>query len=292
MKLSENQLETVIERASAALSEYCIDSQIHAVVTGVSGGLDSAVTIALAQRAQQKTIKSGHELKNIGLILPCHSDPQHAVLGKKVVQRFEADLLEVDLTSVFDAAHDAVLRPLSDRLVDLVGGQAEDRYRTAQGNIKARMRMTFGTYYVANMVNGMVLSTDNFSELMMGFWTLHGDVGDFGMIQNLWKGTELIQIAKALDVPAEVISAAPTDGLGVLPGGDEAQLGAKYEEIDEILKDLMMAGIDLDGSLEQLKTLPQIGHDEELVYKTAKRALGNAFKRRNPVNLSREDLGL
>ena len=107
-----------------------------------------------------------------------------------------------------------------------------------------------------------------------------------------WKGTELIQIAKALGVPAEVIQVAPTDGLGILPGGDEAQLGAKYDEVDEILKDLVSQGVDLNGPPEQLTSLPSIGHDEEKVYKIAKRAIVNSFKRKNPINLSREELGL
>ncbi|MDZ4217133.1 MAG: NAD(+) synthase, partial [Candidatus Gracilibacteria bacterium] len=167
------------------------------------------------------------------------------------------------------------------------------RYRTSQGNVKARLRMALGTYYVANMVNGLVLSTDNYSEYWMGFWTLHGDVGDFGMIQELWKGDELIQIAEYLDIPREILAAAPTDGLGVQPGGDEAQLGAPYPIVDRVLKDLLGKGIDLNGDEKQLDKLPQIdGIESELVKKIAKRALNNAFKRRHSVNLSRKDLGL
>jgi NAD+ synthetase len=153
--------------------------------------------------------------------------------------------------------------------------------------------MALGTYYVANMVNGIVLSTDNYSEYWMGFWTLHGDVGDFGMIQELWKGDELVQIAEYLGVPDEVIKAAPKDGLGVLPGGDEAQLGAPYKIVEQVLKALIEKGIDLNGSLEQLKALPLIdGVEQFLVQKIAERALRNAFKRKNPFHLSRKDLGL
>lgn len=288
--------QTVIQNASKALAEYCIEYGIHNTVTGVSGGLDSAVTIFLSQKAREVAAGKGHELKSLGLVLPCHSDPEHAVLGKKVITVCEAELLEVDLTGVFDFVEKAVLKPVADAVSEYHREDREERYRTSQGNVKARLRMSLGTYYVANMVNGLVLSTDNYSELLMGFWTLHGDVGDFGMIQNLWKGTELIEVAKELGVPQEVMDAAPTDGLGVLPGGDEAQLGAPYPVVDEILRELVQNGYDLDGSKDQLDRL---GSSQEtwsqplqLVRKIAKRAFGNAFKRKNPLNLTRKELGL
>jgi NH3-dependent NAD+ synthetase len=71
------------------------------------------------------------------------------------------------------------------------------------------MRMAFGTYHIARMMKGMVLSTDNLSEYWMAFWTLHGDVGDFGMIQMMLKGLELYDLARYLGVPSEIIAARP-----------------------------------------------------------------------------------
>ena len=113
------------------------------------------------------------------------------------------------------------------------------------------------------------------------------------MIQEIWKGEELPVIAKILGVPQEIIDAAPTDGLGVLPGGDEAQLGASYPVVDTILKSLIEAGIDLNGSIEQIDNLPKVdGVDDQLVKKIASRAIKNAFKRSNPKNLSRGEVGL
>lgn len=292
MALTQKQIKVVVEKASRALATYCLQHGIHRTVTGVSGGLDSAVTLALSQRAAQVAAKKGHEILSLGLVLPCHSDPLHTMLGKKVVKTFAAELLEIDLTGVFDNLEKHLLKPVAQELVSYHRDAAQGRYRTAQGNIKARLRMALGTYYVANMVNGLVLSTDNYSEYWMGFWTLHGDVGDFGMIQELWKGDELVQIAEYLGVPKEVIEAAPTDGLGVLPGGDEAQLGAPYLVVDKVLKALMKK-IDLNGPLSQLKKLPRVeGVPQELVRKIAERAMMNAFKRSNPLILRRASLGL
>jgi NAD+ synthetase len=293
MALSEQQIASVVQNASQMLAEYCMAADIHLTVTGISGGLDSAVTLALSQNASAIAFQKGYKLRSLGLVLPCHSDPEDAVLAKKIIKTFEAEMIEVDLTGVFDLIEKGVLHPLAEELVEYDGEAKSFRYRTAQGNVKARLRMALGTYYVANMVNGIVLSTDNYSEYWMGFWTLHGDVGDFGMIQELWKGDELVQIAEYLGVPDEVIKAAPKDGLGVLPGGDEAQLGAPYKIVEQVLKALIEKGIDLNGSLEQLKALPLIdGVEQFLVQKIAERALRNAFKRKNPFHLSRKDLGL
>lgn len=283
----------VITTIATALADYCIDANIHATVTGVSGGLDSAVTLHLAQKSAAIAQERGFEMKSIGLILPCHSDPQHAVLGKKVIKSCDAELLEIDLSGVFDLIQQDILKPVAENVADYHHDTDGMRYRTAQGNVKARLRMALGTYYVANMVNGLVLSTDNYSEYWMGFWTLHGDIGDYGPIQELWKGTELIEIAKELGVPQEVIDAAPTDGLDVLPGGDEAQLGAPYPEVDRILQSLMQQGVDLNGPLDQLEHLPQVeGAAPALLKKIAERSLRNAFKRQEPKKLSRGELGL
>ena len=286
MVLTKKQIETVIKNASQALAKYCMEAGIHNTVTGISGGLDSAVTLALAGKAAEYAYKKGFVIKNIGLILPCQSDPKHAVLAKKVIKKFNAELIEIDLSKVFENIDKSVLKPLSDELLEYHLDEHKFKYRTSRGNIKARLRMALGTYFVANMVNGLVLSTDNYSEYWLGFWTLHGDVGDFGMIQGLWKGTELIQIAEYLGVAREVISAAPTDGLDILPGGDEAQIGAPYDVVDRVLREAMRRGIELNGSIVQLKKIPPVkGVDQETVLKILKRSLGNSFKRKNPLNL-------
>lgn len=105
----------------------------------------------------------------------------------------------------------------------------------AEGNIKARLRM-ITAYHMANIFKGCVLSTDNYSEYNMGFWTLHGDVGDISPIQFINKGFELQYIAKALGIPDNIITQAPSDGLGVTATNtDEAQLGANYKFVDSAM---------------------------------------------------------
>ena len=52
-------------------------------------------------------------------------------------------------------------------------------------------------YNLASIYNGLVISTDNQTEYQLGFWTIHGDVGDFAQILGQWK-TEVFELAKWL----------------------------------------------------------------------------------------------
>ena len=110
-----------------------------------------------------------------------------------------------------------------------------------QGNMKARMRMIV-LYDLAQLNKGLVVSTDNYTEYLTGFWTLHGDVGDYGPIQNLWK-TEVFNMSKFLlsscnefqyKALESCIHATPVDGLGI-SNSDCDQLGvSNYYEGDQI----------------------------------------------------------
>jgi NH3-dependent NAD+ synthetase len=153
-------------------------------------------------------------------------------------------------------------------------------------------------YNLASINKGMVLSTDNYTELLLGFWTLHGDVGDYGMIQNLWK-TEVYAMAEwirdnectwleeetALDL---TINALATDGLGVTSRGDLGQIlpeweGSSregYKEVDRILQvweDRFRLG-------ENQQKIIEAEYSKNPVIQ---RHLGTAFKRNNPVNIPR-----
>ena len=95
------------------------------------------------------------------------------------------------------------------------------------------------------------------------------------------------------DVPEEIIKAAPTDGLGITAGGDEAQLGADYETVDKIMINLLQNGFDPDGSLSQLDNLVNIEtFASDTVYKLAERTLKAAYKRSGPKFPNRQELKL
>lgn len=299
--LTNTEIETVVDKAADFLFDYCRRHAKHYMVTGVSGGLDSAVILALADRACNMAEKAGFKLSSIGLLLPCHSDPAHAELGRLAINRFSAKELLIELDEVFTFVEKSAITKTDTRIRDILEETGGEKAlagfpwskRVAQGNIKARLRMLCGTYHVARMVDGLVLSTDNYSELLMGFWTINGDVGDLGAIQYILKGLELYDIARFLGVPEAILKTAPTDGLGITEGGDETQLGADYETVDKIMVTLLQNNFDPDGSFTQLDNLPVIaGAEANLVFDLAQRTLKAAHKRAGCQSISREDLGL
>jgi len=169
------------------------------------------------------------------------------------------------------------------------GWDLEDsREAFRKGNLKARMRMIL-LYDLAQLHRGMVLSTDNYTELLLGFWTLHGDVGDYGMIQRLWKSevygmaeylttTLLHNEAQALQ---SCIDCQATDGLGItntdldqiMPGWEGSSRDG-YNQVDHILFSYLIGVKEINGS--PIEDHPVI-----------KRHIASGFKRENPFNIKR-----
>jgi NAD+ synthase len=297
--MTRDEAERIIQRGARILFEYCKDNNIHYLVTGSSGGLDSAVTLGFASRACAISRLKGYQLTSVGLVLPCFSKPDATRLGKLAIRTFGAWLHEMELSEVYQIierqklfSSDIHLKELLEEVVDKQGlSNWDKRKKTAQGNLKARLRMALGTYYVANVLGGMVLATGNFSEVLMGFWTICGDVGDFNLLGNIFKDFELYDIARIIGVPQEIIDAKPDADLG--DGNDEKQLGAPYSVIDPVMIKLIQLGFDPNGNNGQLDQLPPVnGYDSILVRQIATRSLNTAFKRRGTIVVTREELGL
>lgn len=220
----------------AKLRDYVEKNHIKALVLGVSGGIDSALVAALARPVCDMV---GIDL--IGRSITISSNkPEEVARAAEVGLSFCTKFKEIDLGDEFPHLVKTLIED------DEPGDLTKDR-KVRRGNLKARLRMV-RLYDLASKNGGMVLSTDNFTELMLGFWTLHGDVGDYGMIQYLWK-TEVYELARYVAATLRsdhrtdsalalesCIEAIATDGLGIT-SSDLEQLGADtYEEVDRILK--------------------------------------------------------
>ncbi len=272
----------VISNIRKQVREYVEANGIKSMVLGVSGGLDSACVAALCQEKY-----TGVPL--IGISIPMSSTNAHKEQARWVGENFCTAFEEFegwDKNELF-----SVLEK-TDALAEKAGFGVESFPKPLlQGNLKARLRMVT-LYDLARKTNGLVLSTDNLSEYQMGFWTICGDVGDYGPIQNVGKGFELPVIAAALGVREDIITQDPSDGLGVTAANtDEAQLGASYKEVDVI----MSIYLDQLGNSYKSRLFKLIGEDPVTAKKVANvitRYENATYKRRGTINLTREQIGI
>ena len=120
-------------------------------------------------------------------------------------------------------------------------------------------------YHYALTHQTLVLGTSNKSEILLGYGTKFGDfAADVEVIGSLWK-TEVIELAKELEIPEEIIQRPPTAELSV-GQTDAGDLGGDYAKLDDILKKLEANNFEL---LEE---------SDELTKKTLERVLTNKHK--------------
>ena len=201
------------------ISDYALENDIRALVVGVSGGVDSAVTSTLSARTGIRTIV---------LNMPIHQKKYQDDLSKKHISWLKDNFNNVEERIVnLSKTYDSFVETVSvDEVSDL-----------ALANSRARLRMT-ALYATAGSNGGIVVGTGNkVEDFGVGFYTKYGDGGvDISPIADLLK-TEVYQIARELDIIEEIIQAAPTDGLWGDGRSDEEQLGASYEELEWAMKE-------------------------------------------------------
>lgn len=269
----------IIDYTVGYLTEY---PKIKSLILGVSGGADSAAVGLLAKEVCDRVNCETRKIKLIGRSLPIDTNTDSEIdLAKSIGRIVCDDFRTLDLTNSYYNLINSIELPMEQALKATMA----DKIRL--GNIKARIRM-IQLYHLAHANQGIVLSTDNLTEYKLGFWTMHGDVGDYGMIQNLWK-TEVYGILRSCiihtsnvnkrDVIQKIIDAVPTDGLGITDS-DLDQFGdvETYEEVDLILEEYCKGEfpniVKRGGQISQVLTMYENTH----------------YKRNNPYNISREDL--
>ncbi|HEX2556257.1 MAG TPA: NAD(+) synthase [Microvirga sp.] len=269
----ESELESIGAKLVGDLEQYREQAGVSTAVLGMSGGVDSALTAALFKRAGWRVI---------GFTLPIEQNPEETERGVEACGALGIEHLHIDLS----ASYRGFVGELGALDPDLPSGD-DGRIRTRRGNVRARLRMVT-LYDQAHRFGGIVASTDNFSELGAGFWTLHGDVGDVAPVQSLIKSWEVPWMARAYGVPERTWRAKPTDGLGI-GGGDEAQIGVSYLEWDTMVFALLEA-VSRHPGLEagEIAEVLEIGGDEHAraaLDIVLRRLRGTWFKRVNPIRL-------
>jgi len=243
----------------AQIQTYIQENRLQSLILGISGGVDSALCAALL-----KPVCEACNIPLIGRSITIETNkPDEIERSLKVGENFCHNFEYVDITNTF-LENKKNLIHIDDSLLS----------KLRQGNMKARMRMII-LYDLAQLYRGIVISTDNLTEYLTGFWTLHGDVGDYAPIMHLWK-TEVFALAtyllsecneKQREALQLCIDAVPVDGLGI-SASDCEQLGVPdYFEADRLF-------IRYFSGEEALETHPLI-----------KRYHQSHYKRNNPVKL-------
>ena len=222
-------MATSANEIAAWMKERVASAGSAGIAVGLSGGIDSAVVIGLAAIAA-----AGHV---VGVIMPCHSDPQDEADARLAAHHFGVAAIRLDLAP----AYDRLIIGLGSAIGELPPGQrpapatdeTDIRARLPLANVKPRLRMT-SLYFVANSLNYLVAGTGNRSELAIGYFTKYGDGGvDMLPIGRLFK-SGVRAIAREIGVPARIIDKAPSAGLW-LGQTDEAEMGFTYAELETYL---------------------------------------------------------
>lgn len=302
--MKELNYERVFNILVKEASNYITRNRLNAMVLGISGGIDSTVVAAICHEVSKQT-----GIPLIGRSLPIKNKEDEFDVSKLVGEAFCNDFKVVNLTDGYLAVYNSIIGG-EENLISC-GDDAESKYQTpiANGNIQARLRMIY-LYNLASIHKGLVMSTDNQTEYQLGFWTIHGDVGDFDPIQGLWK-TEVYELAKWLigyyyecGIKKEVdadgarkicdmceaikksMSLTPTDGLGI-SNSDLDQIGAKsYYDVDRVLQTLTCKASPENDKLQDELTA-ELGPD--VVGKITERRFKSRFKRLvSPIIVPRE----
>lgn len=190
------------------IREKVAESRSDGVVVGISGGVDSAVVAYLAVEALGNR-------RVLGLMMPdMRVTPEEDVLDAKgLAEELCIDAKLLDIAPI----HRAFMRYLEPN-------------RLAEGNLRARIRMSL-LYYYANSTNRLVAGTGDRSEALVGYFTKYGDGGvDILPIGDLYK-TEVRRMGEVLGLNRRIVSKRSSPRLWQGQTA-EGELGVAYETVD------------------------------------------------------------
>ena len=240
------------------LRDYAHKCGFKSVVLGLSGGIDSAVTAALAVEAMGK--------KNVvGVAMPSRYSSKGSLTdAQKLAQNLGIKLPVVPIEKAHIAMEEIMREPFAGRKPDITEENIQARIR---GNILMALSNKFGH---------LLLTTGNKSELAVGYCTMYGDMaGGLAVISDVPK-TMVYKLARYINRDGELIpdsSITKPPSAELRPDQKDQDSLPPYEQLDEILQ----------RYVEQRQSPAEIttaGFDEQIVNQVVRMVDRNEYKRK------------
>ena len=246
--------ERIFKVITFALKEYCENTGFKKVILGLSGGIDSALTAALAVNALGKE-------NVLGVLMPSMFSSDGSVIDSvNLAQNLGIKTVKHSITPLFDNFMEKIAH--------------ERRHDLAEENLQARLRGLILMFF-SNRDNYLLLSTGNKSEAAMGYGTLYGDLaGGYNLICDLTK-TNVYKLSNYINrnneiIPQEIIDKAPSAELR--PNQKDQDSLPEYSVLDDII----------EMYVEQMRPVEEIyqKYDKALVDDTIRKIYRAQFKRK------------
>jgi NAD+ synthase (glutamine-hydrolysing) len=238
-----DELESMRLALELGLGDYVRKNGFRDVVVGVSGGIDSALTAALAAQAL------GPERVHCVSMPSRFSSEGTRSDAQRLAESLGCPFMELPIEPVVETMLEVLAEPFAGREPDL-----------AEENLQARIRGVI-LMALSNKFGWLLVATGNKSELSVGYATLYGDMaGGFALLKDVFK-TDVFRLARHLNeaadrelIPQSIIDRAPSaelradqldeDSLPPYPALDRVL--AAYVEEDRTLEELASDGFDPD----------------------------------------------
>ena len=254
----EKDVVMVYQALVQGLRDYIEKNHFPSVVIGLSGGVDSALTLALAVDAI-----GAERVKTV--MMPSQYTAQMSLDdAEEMAGRLNVEHSVLAIEPVFNQFLDTLSEPFTGLPVD-----------TTEENIQARCRGVL-LMAISNKTGAMVLSTGNKSEMAVGYSTLYGDMaGGYAPLKDVYK-TLVYQLCHYRNsvssiIPERIISRPPSAELA--PDQYDHDSLPAYEVLDEVLEHYIAD----DWCFEEIVAA---GKDAEMVARVLKMVDRNEYKRR------------
>ncbi|MBA5248516.1 NAD synthetase / Glutamine amidotransferase chain of NAD synthetase [hydrothermal vent metagenome] len=256
---SEPVEKTIYDALVLATKDYVEKNGVfNGAVIGLSGGIDSALTLAIAVDAL------GNE--NVQAVMMPYEYTSNMSLedAKAQASSMNVDYQEVNIHPMVSS--------FNMQLSPLFAGMQTD---TTEENLQARIRGTL-LMAISNKSGKIVLTTGNKSEMAVGYATLYGDMsGGFAPLKDIAK-TMVYRLAKYRNtlnyvIPGRVIGREPSAELA--PNQIDSDSLPPYDELDAILELFV-------EQKQSIAYITQQGHDKGTVERITRLVLNSEYKRR------------